>query len=229
MRNKFDTCYWMAKEGIAFEKYSTLYELEARHVVDVGHAYKTAPSVKLFTHFIAESHRQHFLRVLSQNKFYSFLMDGSTDAGKVEQELVILLSCKRDDAAREMKSYARFFFVATPTAADANGLIECLTKCLLPSGITDILDQKSVLGVEGKPVLVGGGTDGASVNIAQQNGMRGMIQNANPWLMWSWCYAHRLELACKNALASPLFKTVEEMLLRLYYLYEKSPKKSTAW
>lgn len=79
--------------------------------------------------------------------------------------------------------------------------------------------------MEEKPVLVGGGTDGASVNIAQQNGMRGMMQNAHPWLMWSWCYAHRLELSCKNAFASPLFKSIEEMLLRLYYLYEKSAKK----
>ena len=36
---------------------------------------------------------------------------------------------------------------------------------------------------------------------------------------------HCLELACKNALSSILFKGIEEMLLRLYYVYEKSPKK----
>ena len=74
--------------------------------------------------------------------------------------------------------------------------------------------------------MVGGGTDGASVNVAQQNGLRGMMQNAHPWLVWAWCYAHRLELACKNALSSKLFKDIDEMLLRLYYLYEKSPKKT---
>jgi len=44
--------------------------------------------------------------------------------------------------------------------------------------------------------------------------------------MWAWCYAHPLELACKNALSSKLFKETGEMLLRLYYLYEKSPKKT---
>lgn len=38
---------------------------------------------------------RHRVRFLSQNKFYSFLMDGSTNAGKVEQELVVLLSCKK--------------------------------------------------------------------------------------------------------------------------------------
>jgi hypothetical protein len=38
-------------------------------------------------------------------------------------------------------------------------------------------------------------------------------------------YAHRLELACKDALTSNLFRDIDEMLLRLYYVYEKSPKK----
>ena len=44
--------------------------------------------------------------------------------------------------------------------------------------------------------------------------------------MWAWCYAHRLELACKNALTKKYFKDIKEMLLCLYYLYEKSPKKT---
>ena len=35
-----------------------------------------------------------------------------------------------------------------------------------------------------------------------------------------------MELASKNGLTSPLFKSVEDMLLRLYYMYHKSPKKT---
>lgn len=73
--------------------------------------------------------------------------------------------------------------------------------------------------------MVGGGTDGASVNISGQNGMKGKIQRELPWIFWAWCYAHRLELACKDSLSSQLFKDLAEMLLRLYYLYSKSPKK----
>ena len=42
-----------------------------------------------------------------------------------------------------------------------------------------------------------------------------------------WCLAHRLELAIKDALNDTFFKSIDEMLLRLYYLYEKSPKKCT--
>ena len=42
---------------------------------------------------------------------------------------------------------------------------------------------------------------------------------------WSWCLAHRLQLAVKNALKNTAFDSVDDMLLRLYYLYEKAPKK----
>ena len=73
---------------------------------------------------------------------------------------------------------------------------------------------------------VGGGTDGASVNISGQNGMRGKLCKELPWVYWMWCYAHRLELTCKDACTSQLCKDLQEMLLRLYYLYAKSPKKN---
>ena len=54
MRRKFDVCYLMAKECIAFEKYASLCELEAHHKVDLGHTYRTALSARLFTHYIAQ-------------------------------------------------------------------------------------------------------------------------------------------------------------------------------
>ena len=109
--------------------------------------------------------------------------------------------------------------------ADADGLISCLNDGLKPMGIDDILDSEGCLAVKGHPVLVGIGSDGATVNISAQNGVGGQIQNALPWLFWAWCYCHRLELACRDSLSSSLFKEIDEMLLRLYYLYEKSPKK----
>jgi len=57
-------------------------------------------------------------------------------------------------------------------------------------GVSDIFDSEKILEVEGKPVLVGVGTDGASVNISEQNGMRSILQRYHPWLFWSWCFAH---------------------------------------
>ena len=136
----------------------------------------------------------------------------------------MILHCKQDDTRQETRTYARYFSVLEPIKADADGLVQCLCKALKPMGIENLLERDSVLNSQ-FPVLVGCGTDGASVNVAHQNGMRGKLQAALPWLYWGWCYAHRLELACKDAFSSRLFHDIDDMLLRLYYLYEKSPKK----
>ncbi len=40
-----------------------------------------------------------------------------------------------------------------------------------------------------------------------------------------WCLAHRLELSLKDALNSTFFATIDELLLQVYFMYEKSPKK----
>ena len=224
MKRKFDICYVMAKEGIAFSKYPALYDLESRHEVDLGVAYKNDVSAKCFTHYLAQSQRDHFVCSLSKSHYFSFLMDGTTDSGKVEDELVVVLHCKQDDIVKEIRTCARYLSVVTPNKADTDGLVDCLKEALKRLKIDDVLDKDDVLA--SKPVLIGGGTDGASVNVGQHNSMRAKLQDALQWMFWAWCYAHRLELASKNGLISKLFKEIEEMLLRLYYLYEKSPKKT---
>ena len=67
-------------------------------------------------------------------------------------------------------------------------------------------------------------TDGAAANVAG-NGLKGLVEKELEWIFWMWCLAHRLELAIKDALRSTMFDLVDEMLLHLYYIYEKSPKK----
>ena len=90
-------------------------------------------------------------------------------------------------------------------------------------GIQDVCEASSILQV--KPILVGGSSDGASVNVSQHNSLRAQLLESVPWIFWSWCYAHCLELSSKDSLKSQLFKNIDEMLLRLYYLYKKSSKK----
>ena len=77
-------------------------------------------------------------------------------------------------------------------------------------GIKNLYDKEEVLKVQ--PIVVGGGADGASVNIGRHCSIKEEIQKSLPWVFWSWCFAHRLELA-KNGLVSGLFKDIEEMLL----------------
>lgn len=225
VKKKFDISFVLAKEHIPFLKFPAIHELEERHGVDLGPTYKNRDSARNFVHYIAESQRRQLQVSLASCHFYSVLMDGSADKGRVENELFVILFCKRDDTQQQIKTYARYFCVLEPTKADADGLVECLSRALKSMGIENLLERECVLSARELPVLVGCGTDGASVNVSDQNGMRGKLQATLPWLYWAWCYAHWLELACKNAFSSCLFHDIDDMLLRLYYLYEKSPKK----
>lgn len=225
MARKFEICYVLAREGLAFLKYPSFHALAVRQGVELGSAYKRSDCAKVFTHFIAEAQRKQFLDSLSDVRFFSFLMDGSTDAGNKEQELVLVLFCSKDDEAQEIRSCTRYLSVGNPAQSNAEGLIDCLGGALRRLGI-DLHQKDTVVKVRGRPALVGGGTDGASVNIGLHNGMKAQMQSKFPWLFWAWCFSHRLELACKDALTSSLFTEISEMLLRLYYLYSKSPKKS---
>ena len=157
MKRKFDIYYVMAKEGVAFSKYPALYDLESRHDVDVGVAYKNDVSAKSFTHFIAQSQCDSFVHSLSNSHYFSFLMDGTTDSGKVEDELVVVLYCKQDDVVKEIRACARYLSVVTPNKADTDGLVDCLKEALKTLKIDDVLDRDAVL--SSKPVLIGGGTE----------------------------------------------------------------------
>ena len=107
----------------------------------------------------------------------------TTDTRNDEDELVVILHCGKDDIAGEIKSCARYFTIKVPKKADATGIITCLGTALKHLGVDDVLSKHSVLGAEGKPVLIGGGTGGASVNIiGQHNGMKAIMQRELPWL-----------------------------------------------
>ena len=225
MVHKFEICYVLAREGVAFHKYPAFHCLAERQGVRLGSSYKRSDCAQQFTYYIAEGQRNVFQQSLSQVNFFSFLMDGSTDAGNIEQEMVFVLYCKRDDKAKAVRSHTRYLALLNPTSSTAEGLVDCLGDALERLDI-DISQKEGVLNAEHRPALVGGGTDGASVNVGIHSGMKAQMQNTLPWLFWAWCFSHRLELACKDSFKSPLFTAINEMLLRLFYLYKKSPKKT---
>ena len=66
----------------------------------------------MFTYYIAEGQRSEFLAFLSSHvHFFSFLMDGSTDAGNLEQEVVFINYSIRDDIAKEIHLSTPYFAI----------------------------------------------------------------------------------------------------------------------
>ena len=84
-------------------------------------------------------------------------MDGSTDVGNVEDELGLVQYCTQDAAAQEMRSHVRYLSLEVPTKSNADGQIRCVGNTLQTLGVESILDRSGVLGVQGKPILIGGG------------------------------------------------------------------------
>ena len=80
----------MAKESISFAKYPAIVELESRHGVNLGPAYRTPDSAKAFTGYIAASFHQRFLDKSAGPSIFSFLIDGTMDAGNQEDQLIVL-------------------------------------------------------------------------------------------------------------------------------------------
>ena len=97
-----------------------------------------------------------------------------------------------------------------PARSNAEGLYECFIRALNFVGVNDWENR-----------LVGFGCDGASVNMGA-NGFRSYLEKA---VFGCLSLAHHLELALKDTLKATLFVTIDDMLLSLYFLYEKWPKK----
>lgn len=217
LRKKVDVAYFVAKE-MSFRKYPSICALEARHGVDLGTTYITATYGKQFTHYIAQSLRNDFKSCIQNVKFFSLLFDASTDAGNIENEMFLIAWFDRCGESEMVCTRTSFLTVVRPLTVTANGLMEVFKHAL------NCLDINSV-SKEECAKLVGVGTDGASANIAASGGLKGLVEKELPWIFWMWCLGHRLELAIKGALQRTSFDLVDDMLLRLYLLYEKSSKK----
>ena len=105
MNKKFDVCYLPCKGGCGFHEVSWNFRtIESRHEVDIGPAYRSDTSAQQFTHYIAQSQREGFLKYFSSRLFFSFMVDGTTDSGNLEDKLIIVLYCKKDDVCDEIRS-----------------------------------------------------------------------------------------------------------------------------
>ena len=144
-------------------------------------------------------------------------MDGSTDKGCCDNELLLAVWCDSGGKDERVHTRMSFFKVTRPQAVSGQGLFQVLESALQRLGIhaIDAIQCHKLVGIA---------TDGASANIAG-GGLKGLVEQKLPWIFWMWCLAHRVELAIKDALCGTTFDALDEMLLRLYYLYEKSPKR----
>ena len=218
-KRKFEIAYFIAKEELSFKKYEKIINLEEMHGVSMGEAYRNDKSCAEFIDYLGKDIGDNLCSDLAKARFYSVLTDGSTDISTKEQESVFVLyfdpkpSETPDRVSIKMAFLAINELHAKDGGAGADGITLAICNSFHSLGITEF-----------KSKLIGYGADGASVNRGDKNGVKARLQEMCPWLIFNWCFAHRLELSIK-VLKSTSFDDVDEFLLSLYYLYEKSPKK----
>ena len=136
--HKFDIAYFVAQERLSFPKYPRLYELEAHHGVAIGSTYTNEIAGKNFTHYITESIRKQLFKRLAQAKFFSLLMDGSTDHANIDDEMFMAVWCDSNGTDEKIHTRTTYFYVGRPSTVDATGLFKSLKDALLQLGISEV-------------------------------------------------------------------------------------------
>ena len=174
----------------------------------VSHSYRSDRAAAQFIDTIGKDMKDSFVKDLLDANYYSVLTDGSTDASITEQEVVYVLYLSGGEPK------VKFLGIEAPDQATADGLKENIEKAFQNIGITPMYDSLANLCV-----------DGASVNTGIHNGLGAKMQAHAEWLTIIHCFNHNLELAVKDAFDKTFFKEIDNMLLKLFYLYRKSPKR----
>ena len=195
-------------------KYTEILKLKNMHGVDIGQVYQTDRCCSTFIDYCGKEIKQQVNSDLAKAKFYSVLCDGSTDNSVKENEVIYALyfdPVPRGSDSIEVK--IAFLEMNYLNDQSASGLTAAIKSSFQSTGITETNK------------LIGFTSDGASVNRGDKNSVETSLRKNSPWLVFIWCIAHRLELAIENALQGTIFDTIDEMIIRLFYLYQKAPKK----
>ena len=127
---KFDRAYFVATENLPYTKHPKICELETRHVVNIGTVYVNENAGKDFMHYIAESRRRELKQTLANARFFSLLLEGSTDVGNVDDEVFLAVWCDCTQSDEKVHTRMKHFTVMRPQPVTAKGLFEVLESGL---------------------------------------------------------------------------------------------------
>ena len=196
-----------------FTDYPKLLELQKKNCVpevldnQIFRRYATDDAGALFGDYIREVTVESFRKDFVKATYYSVLTDGSTNASIIEEEAIYVLFL--DGGIPKTK----YFSIENVKHGNAEGLHDAIKTAFERFGIKNF--EKSIVGLN---------CDGANVNMGINNGLGKLVKDSAPWLKLVHCFNHRIELALKDAFEKT-FSKIENMLTKLYYLYQKSPKR----
>ena len=114
----FRNAHAIAKNNRPLSDYAWLCEIDKAKGIDIGQTYMNGKAALDFLSSIADAERDETKKMLSDAKFYSFMMDGSTDISGDEQEVLYLRTSVKGQISE------RFLKIGTPESTCAKDLYE---------------------------------------------------------------------------------------------------------
>ncbi|XP_065667866.1 zinc finger protein 862-like [Hydra vulgaris] len=215
-KKKFELAYFIAKEELPLSVYPKILRLEENHGVEFGQAYRNKITCGTFIDYIGLSLSNILRNKLKTRNYFSILIDASTDVSAIEKEAIFIISFDPTPIGKtEICVECSFLFISDLEHGTSEGVFNKNSQSLESEGIENF-----------KTKLVGFGADGAAVNRGSRTSVNVLLQKEIPWVTFGWCVAHRLELALKNKFAQmKAFNDVNNIILKMYNIYKKSPKK----
>ena len=209
-----NTVYHVIKNEDPYTDYPKLLKLKTKNRVPqllkskTQASYATDDAGAIFGDFIGRYNVDLLKKHLDKINYFSVLTDGSTGASFTVQEAMYILFL--NDGVPKV----RYFSVESVKNANAAGIQESIQTAFNRFGVTKFED-----------CIVGLNADGANVSMGPLNGLGKIVKDSAPWLQLVHCFNHLIKLALKDTFDTLPFGDIDNMLMKLYYLYEKSPKR----
>ena len=91
-------------------------------------------------HYITEAKQHDLLQKVTKAKFFSLLLNGSTDKGNIDNdnEILLVVWCDSDGTDEKVHTRMDYFSVSRPQSVTADGLFQVLEEGLQSLGIKEV-------------------------------------------------------------------------------------------
>ncbi|KAM9808826.1 zinc finger protein 862-like isoform 1-T1 [Syngnathus typhle] len=205
LRKLFRTAYYIGKRQLPFSHFAPLCQLQELNGVTLGETYINDHPCKNFLSIIDKCLKEDLAEELNSANAVSVMPDGSCDSGVIEEEIVFV---KYLCGGVPVTDFLSLQPVPNATGAGVKSAVE--------AAFEDVGVEK----------VASAGTDGASVNTGNKNGLVALMkEDGMPWLIGIWCVAHLFERGLLDAIKEEAgLGEIKDLLQGMYKHYHYSAK-----
>jgi len=213
----FRTAYKVAKENQSFHNFESEIDLQELNDLDMGRIlHSTNACINIVNHTAKEMRKNLTKKIVSSNSKISLIIDESTTLSNVSTLILYLRTCV---ANTFMTSPVNLFLdLIELQSVTARGIVNSLLATLLSYGMTEEYLRNNLICVA---------CDGAAVMVERKSGLKKLMSEQFPSVIFWHCVNHRLELAVAGTVKEVSgINRFKAFIDKLYALYHASPKNS---